>query len=223
MLLASLAGCQKKAEVKEEPLDMRPMVKVSKLLQDVEFREVAIVQGTLRTKYSAQVSARVGGTLESVLAEEGQTVKANQPLFQVDKVNLENRVRLAQDDMNVAKAASKEAEAARLEAVAQNDKAQTDVARMKKLYEQDKAVTKDKWEKADVMAKSTAAALARADAAVETARVKIVQAETALSIAKKTLSDSQGVAPFDGFITKKNFDQGDFVKGRHAHLRDGQS
>lgn len=215
LALALVGGCRK--EVRQtEALDMRPLVKVGRMTPDYAFTDGVRVQGTVRTKFSAAVAARVPGAIDAVLADEGMSVKAGQPLFQVDKVNLENQVKLAQDDLNVARAAFKEAAAARAEAQAAYEKAQTDAARMKKLYEVDHAVTKDALEKAELQFKSADAAVQRVAAGVETARVRIVQAETALSVAQKNLGDSRGVAPFDGIITKKLKDGGEFVSAGTA-------
>lgn len=205
------AGGCKKEEAQEERLDLRPLVKVGRLAPSYDFTEGAAVQGTVRTKYSADVSARVAGSLEEVLADEAQNVKAGDALFQVDKVNIENKVRMAQDDLNVAKALEREAQAALTEAQATQNKAQVDADRMKNLYETSQAVTKDTWERADLNLKSANAVLQRTQAAVESAKTRITQAETALAVAKKTLSDSLGVAPFDGVITVKHKDKGDFV------------
>ena len=211
LISLALAGGCKKAEEKADALDVRPLVRVGKMNPSCALTDGVRLQGSVRTKFSASVAARVSGTLDTVLVDESQMVKSGQPLFQVDKVNLESHVRIAQDDLDVAKASFKESEAMLAEAQAAYDKASIDASRMKKLYEEDKAVTKDMWEKADLQFKSAVAAKQRVQAAVETARVRIVQAETALSVSRKNLGDSQGVAPFDGVITKKNKDRGEFV------------
>jgi len=209
-LLTLVGGCEK-SERQAELLDLRPLVKVGKLVPACAFTDGAQLQGTVRTKFSAAVSSRVAGAIDSVMADEGDLVKVGQPLFQVDKATLENRVRLAQDDLNVAKAVLRESDAALLETEASYAKAEVDASRMKKLYEDAKAVTKDTWEKADLQFKLAGATRERVRAAVESAKVRIVQAETALSVARKNLSDSLGVAPFEGIITRKLLDKGDFA------------
>ena len=210
LVLAVTGGCKKEAR-QAEPLDVRPLVKVGRLLPVYAFIDGVQVQGSVRTKFSASVASRVTGAIDAVMADEGDQVKAGQPLFQVDKATLENRVRLSQDDLNVAKAGLREAEAALLETEASYAKAEVDAGRMRKLYEENKAVTKDTWEKADLQFKLAAATRERVRAAVESSTVRIAQAETALSVARKNLSDSQGVAPFDGVITRKRLDKGDFA------------
>ena len=70
-----------------------------------------------------------------------------------------------------------------------DEKAQLDFKRMARLVK-DGAVTRDAYERAEVQAKSTA---------------------LKLSVAKKNLADSDVKAPFDGTITSKLRDVGDFV------------
>lgn len=215
-IAVAAGGCRKAQTAAESEADLRPLVKVGALRPSFPFMDGARVQGTVRTKFSAEVAARVPGTIDAVLVEEGATVKAGQPLFQIDKVNLENRVHMAQDDLNVAKALLREAEAAQTEAQAALDKAEVDAKRMSTLFRDAKAVTKDTWEKADLQRKIAAASDERAQAAAVSARTRIAQAETALAVARKTLSDSLGVAPFDGIITRKLLDKGDFAGVGHS-------
>ncbi len=206
------AGCSdaKKNEPVEQ-IDRRPRVRVCGLEKNAAFEDAARVQGTVRTKFSASVASRLAGPIDEIMADEGDVVKAGTPLFQIDKVNLENKVRIAQDDRNVAKAALAEATAAEAEAQAAFEKADLDAGRMDRLYNEKKAVTQDAWERAALNLKSAAAALARAKAGVETAKVKIMQAETAFQIAEKNLDDSLGKAPFDGVVTQKLKDKGDYA------------
>ena len=207
--LALLAGCQK--EEAAQQADNRPRVRVCALTPGQAFEDCAVVQGSIRTKFTAAVASRLPGTLDEVLADEGDAVKAGQPLFQVDRVNLENQVAIAKDDQAVAQAARAEALAAQAEAEAAHAKAQTDAERFRRLYNDSRSVTKDAWEKAELQLRSAAAALARARAAVASADAKILQSATALRIAEKNLADSRGLAPFDGVITQKLQDRGDYA------------
>ncbi len=195
---ALLAGCTPKSEEKLVAApDTRPLVKVGAVDPSHRFCEVRRVQATLRAKESALVSARVSGTIDELYVDEGASVKKGQNLFQVDRVNLENAVRAAEDDLRLAKAKAREAEVTR-------DKARLDDARMKRLVAE-KAVTKDAAEKASVGS-------ARADAACDAAAAQITKAETALAIARKNLADSTAVAPFDGTVKKKLLDVGDYAR-----------
>jgi len=165
LLLTLLLGCSEK---RSEKLDTRPLVRVGMVTNGVEFADALRVQGTVRTRHSALVAARVPGTIDALLVEEGAFVKAGTPMFRVDRVNLENAVMLAK---------------------AADLKAQLDFTRLKRLVAEG-AVTRDTFEKAEVAAKSTALKLA---------------------VAEKNFADSEVCAPFDGIVTQKKKNAGDFV------------
>lgn len=148
--------------------DTRPLVKVGAATNGVRFVDSLVVQGSVRAKNSAVISARLPGAIDAMFADEGDAVKAGQALFQVDQVNLANAVALAK---------------------AADIKAQLDATRMARLV-RDGAVTTDAFEKAEVMATSTALKLA---------------------VAEKNLADSEVRAPFGGIVTRKHKHAGDFV------------
>lgn len=189
------AGCSKAAS-KSAATPSATLVTAAKPVPDATIDHVAVVQGTLRTKFSALVAARIPGTIDSIFVEEGVSVTNGTPLFQVDRRTVENAFRAAGDDLAIAKAKLGEANAAL-------EKAALDDARMVKLVA-DRAVTKDTAEKAALQHKIASASVASAQALV-------TKAESGLAIAQKNLSDSLIVAPFDGIVTRKLKDAGDYV------------
>ncbi len=198
VMCAFLGGCTGRSEEGEpKPVESRPLVKVGSVDVAHRFRDVRRVQASLRAKESALVSARVSGTIDELFVEEGALVAKGERLFQVDRVNLENGVRAAEDDNRLAQARGREAQVTR-------EKAELDDARMKRLVAEG-AVTKDAAEKAAV-------ALARADAACDAAAAQITKSETALAIARKNLADSTAVAPFAGTVKRKLMDAGDYAR-----------
>ncbi len=194
---AFIVGCSPKVEEKPAVVEeIRPLVKVGAVDPSHRFREVRHVQASLRAKESALVSARVPGTIDELFVEEGASVEKGQKLFQVDRVNLENAVRAAQDDNLLAKAKAREAEVTL-------EKARLDDERMKRLVAE-KAVTKDAAEKAAVT-------FARAQAACDAAAAQITKSETGLAVARKNLADSTATAPFAGTVKRKLKDAGDYA------------
>ncbi len=194
-LAIAAAGCAKEKPA-AAPEETRALVKVGQVDPARRFRESRRVKAAIRAKESALVSARVPGTIDALFVEDGASVKKGERLFQVDRVNLENAVRAAEDDLRLAKASLREAEAVR-------EKAKLDMERLKRLFEGG-AATKDSAEKAAV-------AFARSDAACDAAKATITKAETALAIAKKNLDDSTALAPFTGTIKRKLKDAGDYA------------
>jgi len=191
-LALAFAGCSEKSI---EKVDRRPLVRVGAVTNGVTFADALAVQGMVRAKYTASVAARVPGTIDAVLVEEGAVVKKGAALFRIDRVNLANAVRAAKDDLAMAKAKL-------AQAVATDAKAKLDVERLARLLK-DGAVTKDMFEKSDVAAKSYAAAL-------DAAKATVTKAETGLAVAEKNFADSEVRAPFDGIVTKKFKNAGDF-------------
>ncbi|MBO7686058.1 MAG: efflux RND transporter periplasmic adaptor subunit, partial [Kiritimatiellae bacterium] len=172
------------------------MVRVGTSRQGVTFIDALRVQGTVRAKDAAGVSARIPGTIDAVFVEEGAHVKKGDVLFQVDRQNLENAVRAAKDDLAMAKAQLAQAEVT-------VGKAKMDAERMERLFA-GAAVTKDALEKAQVAAKSAAAAF-------EAAQATVTKAETGLAVSEKNLSDSCVRAPYDAIVTRKRQNVGDYV------------
>ena len=188
-----LCGCSREAAV---TIDSRPLVRVGTVVRGIPFADTLSVQGTVRTKNAATISARMPGAIDEILVEEGDRVQKGTVLFRVDQVNLFNAVRAAEDDLRLARAKLVQVEV-------QGEKAHLDAARMKRLFES-RAVTKDQWERADVAEKT-------AVAAQDAAKAAVTKAETGLSVARKNFSDSAVCAPFDGIVTHKYKDMGDYV------------
>ena len=126
--------------------------------------------------------ARVSGFLQEKLFNEGEIVQKGQPLFIIEKVNFEARVRQA------------EANLAQAEANAINAKAQFE--RTKILYE-----TKD----------VSTAKLDEAQAARDSAIAAVSQMRAQLDLAKKDLEYTTIVSPIDGKIGEKTFSVGELI------------
>ena len=193
VLALAAAGC---SEQVVERAETRPLVRVGAARQGVTFVDALRVQGTVRAKDAAVVSARIPGTLDAVFVDEGARVKKGDPLFQVDRQNLENAVRAAKDDLAMAKAKLAQADVT-------VGKAKMDAERMERLFA-GAAVTKDTLEKAQVAAKSAAAAF-------EAAQATVTKAETGLAVSEKNLSDSCVRAPYDAVGTREHRNVGDDV------------
>lgn len=195
LLAMALAGCREKMVETKTEVDMRPHVKTVQAVTR-PFVDGLRVQGTVRAKNSVMVSARVPGTIDEILVEEGASLTNGAALFRVDRVNLENAV-------NQARAARTSAVAAIGEAEAALEKAKWDNERMERLFS-GKAVTKDAYEKARLQYRSVTAKL-------DAARAGLAQSEAAVKSAEKNLADSVVRAPITGIVTRKLKEAGDYV------------
>lgn len=195
-VLLAATGCDKPKTSENAQQKKAMLVTAAKPVKDAVIERVAVVQGALRTKNSAKIAARVPGAINAVFVDEGAIVTNGTALFQVDRKNIENAARAAKDDLEIAKAKLGEAKAALA-------KASVDDERMSKLVAT-RAVTKDTAEKASLQHDI-------AKAGIASARALVTKAESGVAIAEKNLSDSLVRAPFDGCITMKHKDVGDFV------------
>jgi RND family efflux transporter MFP subunit len=146
--------------------------------------EASVLQatGTVRSKQEATLSAQVSGTLTRVNVKVGDKVKKGQVLAQLDTSN----IRIAVEQARAAKAA----------ADASLDGATTEVERARTLAQGGSLAR---------------AGLDKAEVGFRQAQAGAAQAAAALKNAEEMLRDATLVAPFDGVITTRTKNVGDFV------------
>ena len=137
----------------------------------------------------AEVRARVTGIVERRLYEEGSTVKAGQPLFQIDPRPYQ------------AQLASAEAEIAR--AQAEKSRAEREVQRMRPLAER-KAIGQKEADDAQSQAEL-------ANAAIQSAEAKATEARLNLSYTRVT-------APISGVTDRADVSEGSLANGNQTLL-----
>lgn len=137
---------------------------------------------TALPKRSAELGPRMSGTLTAVLVEEGDRVKEGQALFRLDARS--TRLGVAQ------------AESALQGASIQRDNAQRELERQRRLAESGTI---------------SAAVLERAESTYVSASNGVEQAEVALSMARRSTSDSSVVSPIAGIVTRKLKSVGEIV------------
>jgi len=183
------------------------------------FENRLAVQGSVEAKNTVVVSVRIPGTIDDIYVEEGDEVIAGETkLFQTDALKLTKAVEVSRQDVAVAHCAKREAEA-NLEMVqAQYDKAKIDFDRFQRLYNQN-AVTQDVFEQQDSRYKQTKAGLKHAETVVDLATERARQAEAALAIAEKNLSDSLVYAPITGKVSARLKEPGESADSSHPVLQ----
>lgn len=158
-----------------------PTVSVFKVSEKNIYPEASFV-AKIESQDKVGLRARVSGFLQERLFQEGDTVTAGQPLFIIEKVNFEARVREA--EANLAKA----------EAQAANAKSQ---------YNRTKTLFKTK----DV----SAVKLDETQAAYDTAVATVSQMKANLDLAQKDLEYTVIKAPMDGKIGESHFSVGELI------------
>ena len=74
-----------------------PLVTVCRVRRGVVFEDTAFAQGTVRTKESATIAARVPGTIDELLVAEGATVKKGDVLMVLEAMKMENEIMCPRD------------------------------------------------------------------------------------------------------------------------------
>ena len=211
-----LIGCSKKEESESASQTVAVKVKTGSLTP-MRFRRQIQVQGCIQPVNSAKIAARAAGNIDALKVKEGDRVKAGDILFQTDQVNLQNQVLIAEQNLKVAQQNKSIAEADLKIAKTNLEKARLDFERDETLFKRN-VITKQAFENMEVAWKNAQATTEKAETALAYKDVLITQAETSLQIAQKNLADSIIRAPYDGVITAKYHETGEFAAGGTAVL-----
>lgn len=168
------------------------------------------VQGNLEAVNLAIVPARAGGTIEALWADKGSVVKAGDKLAQTDAVKLGQAVTIRQRELDVARCARREKEAALAQTKARFDKAVLDFERYKKLLEKEVA-TQDEFERYESDWKQQQAMCEHSQALLDLAKAQEKQAAVALEMAEKDQQDSFVLAPIDGVVSERMRELGEMA------------
>ena len=215
LALACLAGCSRQ----EEPSRVEAVaVKVRTALPEQRrFRRQIQVQGCIQPVNSAKIAARMAGSIDALNVREGDRVKEGDVLFQTDQANLRNQVLIAEQNLKVAEENRTMAEADLDIARTNLEKARLDHGRDETLFKRHVITQKD-FESAEVVWRNARATAAKAETALAYRDVLIGQARTSLDIARKNLADSVIRAPYDGVVTARYHETGEFVGNGTAVL-----
>ncbi len=203
-----LISCEKeKVEtVKERKIKVETMLPVK-----MKFKNEIKFQGNIEAVQYANVCARVDGTIDKLLFKEGDVIAKCATLFQSDKVNLENKVEIAKQNLSVTKSVLRRAVVSMAITKVKLDKVTIDLTRAKKLIESN-IMSKDSYEKTELFYKQVQAEIELNKANLKHSQVLVEQSESLYKIALKELEDSIVKAPFDGVVVKKNKEYGEYAK-----------
>jgi RND family efflux transporter MFP subunit len=194
LLALVLTGCTEKAPPRGE--EAAALVVKGAALETVQVStlpETVELSGTVRSRTSALVSARVAGTVSLLKVREGDRVRKGQLLAQLEA--RENQAQAA-----LAMSGSDEAGRALDEAVARKRLADATFDRYQKLYNE-QAVTRQEFEVKQTERDLATGAVARAEAHLKQAREGAAAAGTMAGYTKIT-------APISGIVTSKPADLG---------------
>ncbi|MFH1574703.1 MAG: efflux RND transporter periplasmic adaptor subunit [Acidobacteriota bacterium] len=154
------------------------------------------VSGDLRSRSEVEIKTEVGGRLQQIHCEEGAMVRADQVIAEVDATNYELARNQAQAALEVVVAGLERARVA------------LDYARREKERADNLLRTGGITEKDHQAAEN---AVREAEAQVSVAEAQRGQAQVAVRIAEKALRDCRILAPADGRVQRRHFDEGSLL------------
>jgi HlyD family secretion protein len=201
-----------------------PKIDASKLVS-VEKGDLArsvVATGKIQPRSKVEVKSKASGIVKKLLVDYGDWVKTGQVLAELDKEELQARMREAQAFLQAAQASEDSAQAAfeRNKVEAEGPEVpflKSAADRAKKLYAQG-LIASNALEEADklyqmALHKQASAtrnvAVARADMAK--AKAQVAQARAAMERADEDLRNSTIVSPMDGLVLSRNVEVGDAV------------
>lgn len=191
----------------------------------------------------AAIFSKVSGYIRRIHADRGDFVRTGQLLVEIDDQELQASLEQAratllsgQAGLEMAKSSlegqranleNQRANLAKARAVADNDGRQAE--RMKTLFERGLVSATD-WENARTNADASRANVRAAEAQLRVAEVQITTSESqvhlsdaqlatyraTLHLAQTNLANTRLLAPFDGYISQRNLDQGAAVNAQSA-------
>jgi membrane fusion protein (multidrug efflux system) len=194
--------------------------------------------------YVTATSSRVPGQVVRLLIQDNQEVKDGDVLLEIDPRDYETSLAQARADLEVARsqlnqskaqvqvsqARAVQAQAAVVAAEAENERATNDFMRYQSV--ESRAISKTAFDQAQSGARSGAANLAAArsgveaaeadvglsEAGVQTAAAAVQQAEARVRQAELNLGYTKIIAPFDGRVTARTVQTGNYVQPGQALL-----
>ncbi|HEY3931391.1 MAG TPA: HlyD family secretion protein, partial [Verrucomicrobiae bacterium] len=192
--------------------------------------------------YVTLMSPRVPGQIEKLVVKDNQKVKTGDVLAEIDPRDYETKLAQARADLsaaqsqldqaqaqvNVSKTKVVQAQAAAVSAEAESMRAAADLKRYETV--ESRAISKSAFDLAQAQAQSAAANLdaaysqtnsaesevTLAEAGVETAKAAVEQADAKLQQAELNLSYTKIIAPFDGRVTARTVQPGNYVQPGQA-------
>jgi HlyD family secretion protein len=194
-------------------------------LGSVERGDIArsvVATGKIQPKAKVEVKSKASGIVKQILVGYGTFVKQGQILMELDKEELQARLREAQANLQAAQAATESAEAshARNQVEAEGPDLpflKTSMERARNLHQEglmSKSLVEDAEKAYQLALNKQMIALRNVKvtfAEISRAKAQVAQAQAALDRAQEDLRYSTIVSPMDGLVLSRNVEVGDAV------------
>lgn len=221
VLVAVLAGAGVAVRAALKPDNKVDPSKLAKVERG-DIARVVVATGKIEPRAIVEVKSKASGIVKSIYVNYGDTVRAGQVLAELDKEELEARVREARANLQAAQAMEESAAAAlernKVEAEGPDlPFLKSAMERAQRMHEE-KLVAKNIVEEAEkayqlALNRQSAAvrALAVSRAEITRARAQVAQAKAVLERAEEDLRNSTIVSPIDGLVLSRDVEVGNAV------------
>ncbi len=219
--VAALAGAGAAVRAALKPDNRIDPSKIARVERG-DIARVVVATGKIEPRAIVEVKSKASGIVKNIHVNYGDTVRAGQVLAELDKEELEARVREARANLQAAQAMEESAAAAlernKVEAEGPDIPfLKSALERAQRMHEE-KLVAKNVVEEAEkayqlALNRQSAAirALAVSRAEITRARAQVAQARAVLERAEEDLRNSTIVSPIDGLVLSRNVEVGNAV------------
>jgi len=184
-------------------------VQVEKL-EKRSLESIVSASGKIQAKTTINISANTMGRVVKLAVEEGDVVKRDQFLLQIDPRNLRTAVERGEAGMTLQRTSVDQARVQLESSKTQLKLAQDQLKRQQDLW-RDQLTTKEALDRAEneVKVREREIELRQSEIAMQTTRIR--QSNADLENAKYNLSQVTIDSPIDGIVTKRNIELGETV------------
>jgi HlyD family secretion protein len=184
-------------------------VQVEKL-EKRSLESIVSASGKIQAKTTINISANTMGRVVKLAVEEGDVVKRDQFLLQIDPRNLRTAVERGEAGMTLQRTSVDQARVQLESSKTQLKLAQDTLKRQQDLW-RDQLTTKEALDRAenDVRVREREIELRQSEISMQTTRIR--QSNADLENAKYNLSQVTIDSPIDGIVTKRNIELGETV------------
>lgn len=158
----------------------------------------------------AAVGAKIAGRIINLPVREGQVLETSQVIAQLSSEQAKARLEQAEHDLHMARELLFTAEARRLEAQANRERAEEDYLRYRDLLA-DGAIAPQIVDQARATFNAAIGAEKATQGEIEAGRARIQLAEAGRMLAEANLADTRVLAPFPGTVLRRLVQEGEVV------------
>jgi HlyD family secretion protein len=175
-----------------------------------DLEAIVSASGKIQPQKLVQISAETVGKVVNLAVNEGDMVKAGQPLLQIDPRNLETAVLNREASLATARSTLEQTRTQVENARISLKQAQDDFKRQEGLWAQG-LTTREAFDRASNSVRSMEASVRQAEQNVKTQEERIKSEVASVDDARYNLTKLRIVSPINGLVTRRNIEEGETV------------